>query len=166
MSETTKKPTTRRALMGNAGIAALAGIAAVSIAKPDAQAAEVLLAPDDADTSLMALCGRFLALQAMLDRSYDEERQEYHLAKQEGCSNEHLLAMEGANDVAREPWSDEQWALLQEIREVSATTLAGQRARARVLMAWSNVHRGGSGTDIVEWKDLAPLFSDLLGEPV
>ena len=51
MSETKKKPTTRRNLISAAGFTAMIGIAAMSIAKPDASAVKVLptARTDDAD---------------------------------------------------------------------------------------------------------------------
>ena len=161
---------TRRDLLGAASFTALAGIAAVSIAKPDAQAeaVEVTSAAPDPDGPLIALCDRFLALQAAVDLTYDVELREFALAKEEGRSSERLIALEKEGDTKRDPWFTEQSELLDEIGEMRATTLAGQRARARVLMAWYSLHRRGPDEpgDAIEWHSLAPLFRDLLGEAV
>ena len=168
MSETTKKHTTRRALMGSVGVAALAGIAAVAIAKPDAQAVEVVPVAHNPDGPLLALCARFLELQAAIDVTYDRETEEHEVAQKEGRSSARLMAMEKAHDVEREPWVSEQRTLLEDIGDISATTLPGQRARARVLMAWYSLHRrGAEGAGVaIDWYDLEPLFRDLLGEEV
>ena len=57
----------RRELLSAAGFTALAGIATVAIAKPDAQAAEVLPTAHGADAQLLALHDQFMGLQAQLD---------------------------------------------------------------------------------------------------
>ena len=56
-----------RELLSAAGFTALAGIAAVAIAKPDAQAVEVLPIAHGADAELIALHDQFMVLQAQLD---------------------------------------------------------------------------------------------------
>ena len=122
----------------------------------------------DPDGPFLALCARFLELQAAIDVTYDREEEEYRLMKQQGRSNENLGALEKQGDAMRGPWQSEQSALLDDIGDINATTQAGQRARARVLMAWYSLHRRGPGEagDSIEWHHLEPLFRDLIGEPI
>ena len=156
----------RRSLIGSAGFTALAGIAAVSIAKPDAQAVEVLPVTHDPDGPFLALCARFLELQAAIDVTYNREEEEYRLMKRQGVSNKKLCALEKQGDAERDPWQSEQHDLLEQISEITAVTLAGQRARARVLMGWYSLRDGGEHSCSIDWSDLAPLFRDLIGEAV
>lgn len=158
----------RRGLIGSAGCTVAASIAAMSFAKPDAQAVEVVPVAHDPDGPFLALCARFLELQAAIDVTYDREEREWDLAKAEGRSGARLMAMEKANEAVRGPWQLEQSALLDDIGDINATTQAGQRARARVLVAWYSLHRRGpdEAGSAIEWHHLAPLFRDLIGEAV
>ena len=166
MSETTNRPTTRRAMMGNAGIAALTGVAAVMIAKPDAAAVEVLPVSRGDDAAMLTLCGRFLHLQAQIAASYGRESALFEAAEADGASHDQLVALERRGTVERNPWTNEQRRLVEDLADLSAGTLAGQRARARVLMAWCGVEGDEEGHSQMEWHELRPLFRDLLGEPV
>ena len=145
MSETTKKTTTRRDLMGVAGFTALAGIAAVAIAKPDAQAVEVVPVAHNPDAPLLALCARFLALQADIDAIEGEE------------GPDHQDQLDGLIDA--------QVLILDEIDDLDAISLDGMRQRARVVMAWYGGSRGLEATHL-DWHRIQPLFRDLLGEAV
>ncbi len=144
MSETTNRPTTRRAMMGNAGIAALTGIAAVTIAKPDAAAVEVLPTRHHAETPLLAACARFMAIQAAVDVINDDLEDDH----------QHELM----------PLIKQQARLLDEMAELRAVGIVEQRARAQVLMAWYGVKSCEEGHSAMEWDRLQPLFRDLLGE--
>ena len=133
----------RRELLGAAGFTALAGIAAVSIAKPDAQAVEVVPVAHDPDGPLMALCARFLELQANIDAIDGEE------------GPDHQDQLDGLIDA--------QVPTLDEIDDLDAVSLEGMRQRARVVMAWYDGSRGLEATHL-ECYRIYPLFRDLLGE--
>ena len=49
---------------------------------------------------------------------------------------------------------------------MSAATPDGQRARARVLMAWYDMHKGDVACVSIDGTDIMPLFRDLLGGTV
>ena len=166
MSETERKATTRRALMGNAGMAALAGIAAVAVAVPDTPAVEVLPTPHGDDVAMLTLCGRFLHLEAQIVASYDREAALFKEAKAEGATNKQLVALERRGEGERNPWTDEQRELLDDLSDMSASTLEGQRARARVLIAWYSLRETGAHHAAMDREDILPLFRDLLGEAV
>ena len=163
----TSRPS-RRELLGAAGFCGLAGIAALAISKPDAQAVEVLPAAQTADARLLALCDRFLVLQAALDASYAQELEQHDALKKQGALYKQLNALEMEGEAQRTPLQDEQVELLDQISDLTAATLPGQQARARVLMAWYALGNGCSGehSSTIEWGHLAPLFRDLLGEAV
>ena len=137
MSETTKKATTRRVLMGNAGIAALASIAAAAIAVPDAT---------QPDTPLLALCNQFMALQAGVDRINADDEHDHEEELERLCA-------------AQSP-------ILDEMEDLRAVSLEEHRARAQVLMKWYGVKDNEEGHSQLEWYRVAPLFRDLLGEAV
>ncbi len=144
MSETMKKTTTRCDLLGAAGFTALAGIAAVAIAKPDAQAVEVPPVAQVTEAPLLELCDRFMALQAQIDA---------------------ICSRDDDHDDGLDALIDQQVPILDEMGDLSAASLEGQRARAQVLMAWyggtKDLHAAA-----VEWERVAPLFHDLLGRLV
>ena len=135
MSETTKTTTTRRDLMSAAGFTALAGIAAVTIAKPDAHAA---------GTPLLTLCGQFMAMQAGIDRINADMEHDHEEELERLCAA--------------------QVPILDEMEDLQAVSLEEHRARARVLMKWYGVKDGEEGHSQLEWHRVAPLFRDLLGE--
>ena len=166
MSETANRPTTRRAMLGSAaGFTVLAGIAAAAIAKPDnLSGTPPALRGDDA--AMLALCERFLQLEAQVAATYDRERALHDTLEVRGASHEELRALEKRGDLEREPWHDEQRALLADLSEMSAVTLEGQRARARVLMTWYNMRQDGAAHVGMDGEDILPLFRDLLGEAV
>ena len=155
----------RRSLIGAGGCTVAAGIASMSLGKPEAQAVEVLPAAQSPDAPLLALCGRFLELQAVIDASYAQELEQHDALTKQGALYKQLNALEMEGEADRAPLVNEQRELLDGIGDLMASTLAGQRARARVLMAW---HDAGKGHHPIafEWHHLAPLFRDLLGEAV
>ena len=124
----------RRELLGAAGFTALAGVAALSFATPDTP---------QPDAELIALSQRFLALQGQLDRVLD------------GSS-------EGA-DEATDAIVGQQSQILDEMDELTATTLAGHCARAATLEKWYCRGSEGEFDSMVEWHRVGPLFRDMLG---
>ena len=156
----------RRDLLGAAGFTALTGIAVAAIARPDAQAVEGISPASGGDVALIAACDRFMVLQAGLYASYAKEREQHDALKKQGVLYRQLQAFEMEVEAERTPLQDEQVELLDQIEDLEASTLAGQRARARVLMAWYEVGNGGEHHVVLEWHRLAPLFRDLLGEAV
>ena len=143
MFETAKKPTTRRALMGNAGVAALA---TVLITTPGTQAAPAVPTPSYPATPLLALCDRFMALQAGVDRINADDEHDHEEELERLCAA--------------------QVPLLDEMEDLRAVSLEEHRARALVLMKWYGVKDGEEGHSQLEWYRVAPLFRDLLGEAV
>ncbi len=141
MSETTKELTTRRALMGNAGVAALA---TVLVATPGTHALKAASAPSDADTPLLTLCNQFMALQAGVDRINADREHDHEEELERLCA-------------AQSP-------ILDEMEDLRAVSLEEHRARARVLMKWYGVKDNEEGHSQLEWHRVAPLFRDLLGE--
>ncbi len=116
----------RRELLSAAGFTTLAGIAAVAIAKPDAQAVEVLPTTHGADAALIALCDRFTSLEQAIDASYEA-----------GAGRGQTMAEEDAVEQAeRDPLRRQQAKLLPQIVDARATTLDGFRARARAIMTY------------------------------
>ncbi len=169
MREANQKTTTRRDLMGAAGFTAVAGIAAVSIAKPEGVLSTHTLSAqpgENSDAPLLAWCARFLKLQAAIDATYDREVQLYETLKQRGLPNKQLHDLEVQGEAERVPLCNEQVDLLDRIFDVPAATLAGQRARARVFIAWYCLRSGGEHSPSVDRHHLVPLLSDLLGEAV
>lgn len=121
MQEATHKTTTRRDMMSAAGFTALAGIAAVAIAKPDAQAVE----PQGADADLIALCDRFIELERQKLASYGRDPRGISPAEERAI-----------DDKERQPIWREQEELVAAMVEARATTLDGFRARARALVVY------------------------------
>ena len=115
----TSRPS-RRDLLGAAGFTALAGIAAVAIATPDAAAVE-----HGADAALIALCNRFADLERQKLASYGRDPR--------GISYEQEKAID---DRERQPIWAEQEDLVASIIDARATTLDGFRARARALVVY------------------------------
>ena len=138
----------------------------MAIAKPDTQAVDVLPARRGDDAAMLPLCGRFLHLQERLDASYDREMALSDAMEAGGASVKEVRALEERSEVERTPWLDEQRALLADLSEMSAATLEAQRARARVLMAWYDMHKGDVACVSIEGPDILPLFRDLLGAGV
>ena len=145
MSETTKKTTTRRALMGNAGVAALAGVATVAIAKPDSASGQVP-APAGGDAQLVVFCNQFMILQAELD----------------GIEGR-VKAGEDVADSEFDPVTDAQAAIIEKMDALTATTPAGHRARAMVFDKMWTRDEGGNFDLVLSWHDIAPLIRDLMG---
>ncbi|MGI4793630.1 MAG: hypothetical protein ACRYG8_05990 [Janthinobacterium lividum] len=135
----------RRALLDTSCGTILATAATAIVMQPDARASEVLPLTYRADTPLLALCERFMAVQADID-VIDADRETDHTEELDKLT-------------------DAQMPLLNDMTDLTATSLEGIRARVRVLMAWF----GGEG-DVrcadMEWWTLAPLFRELLGEEV
>lgn len=133
----------RRDVLGAGTFTLLTGIAAAAIAKPDAamQRAQLVLT---SDVALLALADQFLALQARIDFIDGDE------------STNH---QEELDDLI-----DQQVPLLSDMHGLKATTLAGHRARARVLLGWYKLGKDGDFEAEVSWIQVGPLFRDLIGE--
>lgn len=155
--------TTRRGLLHTTGRTTLAGIVAAVVGS-EAQASETLPVAPDHDGPLLAMSARFLQLQNWIDASYSREAERYRELKRQGASCETLSALEAEGEVYRGPHEAEQRPLLDRITELPARTLAGQQARARVLMRWYGLGKGGEYNVALDWDHLEPLFKDLLGE--
>lgn len=153
----------RRELLGAAGFTALTGLAAVTIAVPDTQAVEVLPTPRRDDAGMLALSNRFLHLEAQIVASYDREAALFNAAAADGATSKQLVALEQRGEVERNPWTDEQREVLTDLSDMSASTLEGQRARARVLIAWYSLREKSAHYVGMDGKDILPLFRDLLG---
>ncbi len=136
MREATKKTTTRRDLLGAAGFTALAGIAAVAIAIPEAT---------QPDAELIALRDQFMALQVKLDA---------------------LKVRDHVPDTELNGLVEAQASILDEMDGLTATTLAGHCARVATLERWYSRDAEGEFDSMVEWHRVAALFRDLLGEAV
>lgn len=131
----------RRDLMTAAGFSALTGIAALAIARPDAEAAEVLPATD---AKLIALHDQFMALQARVN-----------------AVNADTLA--ATDDELADLLSD-QADLMEEMHPLRATTLAGQRARVRVFLDWHAMSAAKASHSHIDHDDIWPILRDLIGE--
>ncbi len=151
--------TTRRDLLGAGGFTALAGIAAVAIAKPDAQTVEVLpTAPGHGgdDAKLVALCSQFMALQAQLVAMGAATVP----VRTDGP--EHGPGRDGVIDGL----TDRQADILDKMHDLTATTLAGHRARAMAFDKWCSRGEHGDFDIVVSWGDIGPLIRDLVGGSV
>ena len=126
----------RRDLLGAAGFTALAGIAAVAIAVPDAT---------QPDAELIALRDQFMALQVKLDA---------------------LKMRDHVSDPELDGLVEAQASILDEMDGLTATTLAGHRARVATLERWYSRDAKGEFDSMVEWHRFAALFRDMLGEAV
>ena len=85
--------------------------------------------------------------------------------KQQGrYSTENWSPVQLQRETECAPLDDEQRALLDDIGELRASTIPGQRARARVLLAWYGIGNGNEHECSMEWEHLGPLFDDLLRE--
>ena len=141
----------RRELLGAAGFTMLTGVAAAAIAQPDAPPPAEAVSAGHSDAELIALCGRFLALEDRISATFanrpfgdpEETRQE----------------------AARNSLHDEQEALLPALHLSKAVTVEGHRARARLMLRLRDRLRdrgqpGGYWDDQVAWL----LVRDLVGE--
>ncbi len=121
---------TRRGAFGGAGGAVLATLAGCPSEAPAA------------DAPLLALCQRFMTLQAHLDainaRTVDVSDQE-------------------CGEVI-----DQQASILDQMNDLRAVTLAGHRARAATLEKWYARGKSGEFDSEVSWRRIGPLFRDLL----
>ncbi len=151
---------TRRDLLGAGTAAALAGLATAAAARPG-----IALPPASPDAPLLALCSRFMELQAQIDASYARETERHRALKRQGAAYAQLHVSEAEREAECAPLEDQQLVLLDQLGGLVASTQEGQRARARVLMAFYSLGggKGGEHTLVVEWSRLAPLFRDLLG---
>ena len=136
----------RRELLSAAGFTALAGIAAVAIAKPDAQAVEVLPTARSADAQLLALHDQFMVLQAQLE-----------------AINAHTRTV---TDDEMDSLICEQADLLEDMHLHTVTTPAGHRARARVFVAWYGMQGGKQSHSEIDHDRLWPILRDFVGEAV
>ena len=134
----------RRELISAAGFTALAGIAAVTIATPDAPAIEMLPTPRGDDAELIALADRFMAIQAQMEVINAADPADYPEAEMDDLVSE-------------------QASLLWETAPLEAATLLGYRARAAMLVNWYGVKGREESPHEIEWHRLKPLFRDLLG---
>ena len=135
----------RRDLLGAGAFTALAGIAAVAIAKPDTRVGAALPAPHQ-DAELIALGERFLDLERQVRINHRT------LLEDEPC------------DAANEPLEAEQKAILGRMHGLRATTLEAHRMRARVAFAFSPElkEEGGPG-DYNNQQMIWLLVRDLVG---
>ena len=145
----------RRDLLGAVSFTALAGIAAVTIARPDMQnPTSPTLQANDAeliaigrpDASLLDLSDQFMALQVEID-----------------AVNARLI---DTTDEDMDTVVSRQSRIMDEMDRLTATTLAGHRARAATLEKWYSRGREGEFDSVVEWDRIGPLFRDLLGVPL
>ncbi len=142
--------TTRRDLLGAAGFTALAGVAAVSIARPDAQAVEVAPVVAHPDAELIAECAAFDVLERRYRATFDGVQ-----------TNEEW----NAGDAERDRIHDQQELHYERITTMEAKTLEGLRAKARTaalenpeLLKEDQGSRGGNL--------MLSIISDLIGEPI
>ena len=141
MREATKKTTTRRDMMGAAGFTALAGIAAVAIAKPDAQAAA---APTTDDAELVAI-GREAA--DLLEQRKPLEARWWALSPATGFRTKGGPDHDEMNAVsdAIQPIDERLEALSDRAMALRATTRNAWIAKARLIrheIAINNVCSG------------------------
>ena len=138
----------RRDLMSAAGFTALAGIAGVAVANPDAP---------EPDAELIALCDRFIDLELQIETSF--ERQDVRITYEE----EKAIAA-----VERDPLVDQQKPIFEAMMQLRATTLEGLRARARALVIYDR--EGWKGREISHGPFPGgmnfALVRDLVGEAV
>ena len=133
----------RRDLISAAGFTALAGIAAVAIAKPDAEAVEVLPTAHGADARLIALHDQFMVLQVEID-----------------AINAHKRTV---TDDEMDSIVCEQADLLEEMHSLVVTTPEGHLARARVFVAWYAIEEDKRSDSEIDHDRLWPILRDLIG---
>lgn len=136
----------RREMLSAAGFTVLSGIAAVSMAKPDPEAAKMLPTRTGQDAELIAIADRFMALQARVD-SVD--------AREWDATDSEL------SDIVCE-----QADLLEEMHPLVITTPQRHRTRARVFVAWYGMEGGKESPSVIDHDRLWPILRDLLGEAV
>ena len=160
MFETRNKTTTRRALMGNAGMAALAGIAGAAIVMPDKLSGMMPSAPSP-DAELIAI-GR--EANALLE-------QRRPLAARWWTMSERHPDLEAVAN-AMEPIDERLDDLTQRARELPATTREGMGVKGRLIQHQLRlIHNDDEGA--VEFVSMDPgarlawsLAEDLLGAEV
>ena len=145
--------TTRRDLLSAGGFTVLAGVAAVAIAKPDAQAIETAPVVHEPDAALIAICRRISAIDDELSATF--------------AGRDYNDPEEVRLEAVRADLMDEQGELLAETHDLHATTLEGHRARARTyLRYYEGVEQtgqiGGYMNDQMVWL----LVRDLAGGSV
>ena len=167
MSETTKKPTTRRALMGNAGVAALA---TVLITTPNAQAIEPVSVNPHPDAELIAI-GREAA--DLIEQRKPLEVRWWALPRDSGSRRKgtpEQVELHAVGD-AMEPIDARLDELADRAMELRATTREGWIAKARLIRREMQTECVTEGA--IEVDEMQPsgrltrsLLDDLLGEVV
>ena len=136
---------TRRGLLTAGGGTVLAGIAAVAVAKPDNLSG---MPPAQRDAKLIALCDRIILMRA--------ENDALARAIPSGLPSAEIMRMEDEQIL---PLDERRWDLIEEAEAITAHTMDGHRARARMLLDNGDVtERGHVGV----WA----LVRDLLREAV
>lgn len=116
--------TSRRDLLSAGAMTALAGVAAITLAKPDAQAAEALPAGLHPDAELIDLCGQIVEFERLWGIESDKSSD--------------LVPGHPARVVARadmDRLSALQNPIADRLYDLPTHTLDGFRARARAIMA-------------------------------
>ena len=96
------------------------------------------------DAEILALADRFLVLHAQrdaMDFDPDDKDDEAQMMALIGDQSSVLVQMDG----------------------LTATTLAGHRARAACLQKWFGIRANGNGHSLIEGPHVGALFRDLLG---
>lgn len=138
--------TTRRGALRGASLVGLLGIPAAALGARSSTA--------NPDAGLIALCDRIVALNAEVDRLSDEQDEmkgDYRAQAKFGDSRIRPIVRHG-------------WELRAELVTTPATTLAGFRAKARIVRLYNGCTDGyatGYEDDAVAWS----LANDLLGLP-
>ncbi len=168
MSETERRTTTRRAMMGNASMAALAGIAGVAIVMPGAQAVEVLPASVVGDAALLTIEREAVTL---IERRKPLEARWWAVSNEPNKWTTAVAAEAQAVADALEPIDDRLEELIDRALELSATTREGMVAKARLIRREMRLHHSSYG--VMEFDAMDPderlawsLAEDLLGVEV
>lgn len=139
---------TRRRLLGSGTVAAAAGLAGALLSSGASYSAATV---SGTDAELIALCSRFDELQRRCDDT---------------CTRgPYSAANEAAARALRAPWEAEQDELFERIISFRATTLAGFRARARMLLLWDKEVQvdgedGGCWDDRMTWALLRDMTAE------
>jgi hypothetical protein len=156
---TTAEEMHRRRLLTGSAATLLAGAAAITTTR-----AATLEATGD-DARLVALADQIMVMDAESTKQWDEHETELELRRRAGADPS-ALSRDGWRYIVENihPLTGREWALRREMALTPGTTLAGFRAKARVVERFLDCWPGdsaGTEDEALAWS----LANDLLGRP-